>query len=87
MKKLMFRLLYDKNTNIEHEYYFILRLKKHNGAVLTSKMEGMITDMPLARETQSGFKNFLETRREENPADPSVDMAVTVLTSGFWPSL
>ncbi|XP_039114895.1 cullin-1-like isoform X2 [Dioscorea cayenensis subsp. rotundata] len=85
-KKLMLRLLYDKNADIEHENYFILSLKKHNGAVLTSKMERMITDLSLSRKTQSDFKNFLETHQGEN-ADPSIDMAVTILTSGVWPSL
>lgn len=45
-----------------------------------------ITDLSLSRKTQSDFKNFLETHQGEN-ADPSIDMAVTILTSGVWPSL
>ncbi|KAH7654986.1 E3 ubiquitin ligase Cullin 2 component protein [Dioscorea alata] len=85
-KKLMLRLLYDKNTDIEHENYFILSLKKHNATVLTSKMERMITDLSLSRKTQRDFKNFLETHQGEN-ADPSIDMVVTILTAGVWPSL
>lgn len=49
----------------------------------TSKMEGMVTDLTLARENQASFEEYLSN----NPiANPGIDLTVTVLTTGFWPS-
>lgn len=39
--------------------------------------------MTLARESQGGFEEFLRG----NPcANPGIDLTVTVLTTGFWPT-
>ncbi|CAN4113574.1 unnamed protein product [Withania somnifera] len=46
-------------------------------------MEGMVTDLTLARENQASFEEYLSN----NPAaNPGIDLTVTVLTTGFWPS-
>ncbi|OAY83577.1 Cullin-1 [Ananas comosus] len=42
-----------------------------------------VTDLTLARENQSSFEEYLNS----NPlANPGIDLTVTVLTTGFWPS-
>ena len=42
-----------------------------------------VTDLTLARENQTNFEEYLG----QNPdASPGLDLTVTVLTTGFWPS-
>lgn len=82
-KKLARRLLFDKSANDDHERSILTKLKQQCGGQFTSKMEGMVTDLTLARENQSSFEEYLN----QNPqANPGIDLTVTVLTTGFWPS-
>eukprot|EP00243_Klebsormidium_subtile_P006329 TRINITY_DN2673_c0_g1_i1.p1 TRINITY_DN2673_c0_g1~~TRINITY_DN2673_c0_g1_i1.p1 ORF type:complete len:750 (+),score=285.37 TRINITY_DN2673_c0_g1_i1:24-2252(+) len=82
-KKLARRLLFDKSANDDHERSILTKLKQQCGGQFTSKMEGMVTDLTLARENQATFEEFLS----EYPAKhPGIDLTVTVLTTGFWPS-
>lgn len=47
-------------------------------------MEGMVTDLQLARDKQRLFEDW---RRENADCKPlGMDLQVTVLTTGFWPS-
>lgn len=80
-KKLARRLLFEKTSNNDHERSFLSKLKQQCGTQFTSKMEGMITDLTLARETQTSFLEHLAGARPGG-----VDLSVTVLTTGFWPS-
>lgn len=42
-----------------------------------------VTDLTLAKENQNNFEEYLNG----NPnANPGIDLTVTVLTTGFWPS-
>ena len=54
-------------------------------AVTLLQMEGMVTDLQLARDKQRLFE---EWRREhtEDCKPLAMDLQVTVLTTGFWPS-
>ncbi|PIA61528.1 hypothetical protein AQUCO_00300808v1 [Aquilegia coerulea] len=82
-KKLARRLLTDRSSNLEHEKHFISKLKQQFGSYFTSKMEGMITDLSLARETQAEFETYIK----DNPhVTQGADLSVTVLTTGFWPT-
>ncbi|KAA8549190.1 hypothetical protein F0562_000874 [Nyssa sinensis] len=82
-KKLSRRLLFDKSANDDHERLILTKLKQQCGGQFTSKMEGMVTDLTLARENQNHFEDYLNN----NPiANPGIDLTVTVLTTGFWPS-
>ncbi|XP_015083047.1 cullin-1-like isoform X1 [Solanum pennellii] len=82
-KKLARRLLFNKSANVEHERSIITKLKQHCGGQFTSKMEGMVTDLILARENQASFEEYVS----KNPiANPGIDLTVTVLKTGFWPS-
>ncbi|CAL5383981.1 unnamed protein product [Camellia sinensis] len=82
-KKLARRLLFDKSANDEHERSILTKLKQQCGGQFTSKMEGMVTDLTLARENQTNFEEYLKTNPD---ASPGIDLTVTVLTTGFWPS-
>ncbi|PKA57659.1 Cullin-1 [Apostasia shenzhenica] len=82
-KKLARRLLFDKSANDDHERSILTKLKQQCGGQFTSKMEGMVTDLTLARENQTNFEEYL---RDNPQANPGLDLTVTVLTTGFWPS-
>ncbi|XP_059437613.1 cullin-1 [Corylus avellana] len=82
-KKLARRLLFDRSANEEHEKSILTKLKQQCGAQFTSKMEGMVTDLTLARENQNNFEDYL---RNNTNVNPGIDLTVTVLTTGFWPS-
>ncbi|KAK4737732.1 hypothetical protein R3W88_001429 [Solanum pinnatisectum] len=46
-------------------------------------MERMVTYLISARKNQANFEEYLSN----NPiANPGIDLTVTVLTTGFWPS-
>lgn len=82
-KKLARRLLFDKSANDDHERSILTKLKQQCGGQFTSKMEGMVTDLTLARENQTSFEDYLS---ENAQSHPGIDLTVTVLTTGFWPS-
>ncbi|KAG1338640.1 Cullin-1 [Cocos nucifera] len=82
-KKLSRRLLFDRSANDEHEKFILSKLKYQNGLQFTSKMEGMITDMTLAKERQVEFVKHLQSNPQENLC---IDLVVNVLTTGFWPN-
>lgn len=42
-----------------------------------------VTDLTLARENQTSFEDYLN---HNSNANPGIDLTVTVLTTGFWPS-
>ncbi|KAK4855124.1 hypothetical protein QYF36_004232 [Acer negundo] len=82
-KKLARRLLFDKSANDDHERSILTKLKKQCGGQFTSKMERMVMDLTLARENQTSFEEYLSNNSNANPG---IDLTVTVLTTGFWPS-
>uniref|UniRef100_A0A2N9HEX2 Cullin family profile domain-containing protein n=1 Tax=Fagus sylvatica TaxID=28930 RepID=A0A2N9HEX2_FAGSY len=82
-KKLAHRLLFDRSANEDHEKTILSMLKQQCGGQFTSKMEGMVTDITLAREYQTKFAEYFHSNSN---ATPGIDFSVTVLTSGFWPT-
>uniref|UniRef100_R7WA52 Cullin-1 n=1 Tax=Aegilops tauschii TaxID=37682 RepID=R7WA52_AEGTA len=72
-KKLARRLLFDKSANDEHERSILTKLKQQCGGQFTSKMEGMVTDLTVARDHQTKFEEFISTHPELNPG---IDLAV-----------
>ncbi|KAJ0988374.1 hypothetical protein J5N97_006730 [Dioscorea zingiberensis] len=81
-KKLARRLLFDKDSD-EHEKCLIAKLKQQCGGPFTSKMEGMVKDLTISRDMQKSFEEFIQSNSEANPG---IDLTVTVLTTGPWPS-
>ncbi|KAL6214830.1 hypothetical protein ACLB2K_014262 [Fragaria x ananassa] len=82
-KKLARRLLFDRSANEDHEKSILTKLKQQCGEQFTSKMEGMVTDLTVARDNQVNFEEYLKSN--EN-VSPGMDLTVTVLTTGYWPS-
>lgn len=82
-KKLARRLLNDRSAKDDYERSILTKLKQQCGAQFTSKMEGMVNDLQLAKENQRLLEEFLEAHPEKKPA---IDLTVTVLTTGFWPT-
>ena len=83
-KRLAKRLLFDRSANDDAERSLLTKLKQQCGAQFTSKMEGMVTDLALARETQTTFSGWLAD--QPGGAAGKLDLTVTVLTTGFWPT-
>ncbi|XP_050376175.1 cullin-1-like [Argentina anserina] len=82
-KRLARRLLFDRSANKDHEKSTITKMKQQCGGQFTSKMEGMVTDWTLAQDTQKSFEEYLHCYPNINTG---MDLAVTVLTTGSWPS-
>ncbi|CAE7375212.1 CUL1, partial [Symbiodinium necroappetens] len=80
------RLLYETSASEDAEKSMIAKLKMKCGAQFTSKLEGMLTDLSLALDTQKDFKDHCEQLPEGKAALGGIEFNVTVLTTGFWPS-
>jgi cullin 1 len=81
-KKLGRRLLNAASASEDAEKGVLTRLKQQCGQQFTSKMEGMVQDMQLAKEKEKNFGDWLRQKEIRLP----IEMTVTVLTTGFWPS-
>jgi len=82
-KKLSKRLLFDRSANEDYERSMLARLKQQCGAQFTSKMEGMVTDLQLAKDSQGRFEEYVGNNPDKKPP---LDLTVNVLTTGFWPT-
>ncbi|KAF9689450.1 hypothetical protein SADUNF_Sadunf01G0093500 [Salix dunnii] len=70
-KKLARGLLFDRSANNEHERSLLSKLKQQCG------------DLQLAKEHHSSFDEYIGN----NPSTrPGIDLQVSVLTIGYWPS-
>lgn len=98
-KQLAKRLLLDRSHSDDAERQLISRLKQSCGSHFTSKLEGMITDMNVSRDTQSHFHQWVAGKDQGGMSDESiaisaasgaviggVDFSVRVLTTGHWPT-
>ncbi|KAK9927643.1 hypothetical protein M0R45_024819 [Rubus argutus] len=83
-KRLARRLLFDRCLSKDREEKILTQMKQQCGASFTSKMEGMVTDLTLSEDIQTRFQEFLLNNPNVN--HPGMDLTVTVLTTGFWPS-
>jgi cullin 1 len=81
-KKLGRRLLQNTSASEDAEKAVLTRLKQQCGQQFTSKMEGMVQDLQLAKEKEKQFAEWLGVNGVTLP----LDMNVTVLTTGFWPT-
>lgn len=57
-KQLAKRLLLDRSHSDDAERYLISKLKQSCGSHFTSKLEGMITDMNVSKDTQAAFHKW-----------------------------
>lgn len=98
-KQLAKRLLLDRSHSDDAEHQLIGKLKQSCGSHFTTKLEGMITDMNVSKDTQSSFQEWTVSKfgtegdteddagaNGTNAVIGEVDFTVRVLTTGHWPS-
>ncbi|KAL6178409.1 hypothetical protein ACLB2K_049927 [Fragaria x ananassa] len=84
-KRLSHRLLFDRCRSKDHEVRVLIQMKQQFGAPFTSKMECMVTDLTLSEDIQMRFQEHLQSN-SPNVNHLGMELTVTVLTKGFWPS-
>jgi len=81
-KHLSTRLLTGQSANEKVEKDMIAKLKTECGHQFTSRLEGMFKDIAQSNALKKGYHEHVEAC---TGARPPCEMAVTVLTTGFWP--
>jgi len=71
-----------KSASIDAEKSMIAKLKAECGAAFTTKLEGMFKDVETSKDVGLAFRSATAAR--DLPA--GVEVAVSVLTAGFWPT-
>ncbi|CAI0467384.1 unnamed protein product [Linum tenue] len=81
LEKVVKLLAYISDKDLFAEFY----RKKLARRLLFDKSanDDHVTDLTLARENQTSFEEYLGNNANANPG---IDLTVTVLTTGFWPS-
>lgn len=98
-KQLSKRLLLDRSHSDDAERQLISKLKQSCGSHFTSKLEGMITDMNVSKDTQAHFQQWVQQKGgQDAEGEPlsmtssngatieGIEFTVRVLTSGHWPT-
>ena len=81
-KQLAKRLLLNRSASDDDERSLITKLKYRCGAQFTSKLEGMLTDMNVSKDSQANFATWMRN----SEVNLGMECSVTVLTTGFWPT-
>ena len=82
-KDLAKRLLVGKSASVDAEKSMLSKLKQECGGGFTSKLEGMFKDMELSKDINVAFKqHVMNVNRNLVP----LDMTVSILTMGYWPT-
>lgn len=82
------RLLMQRAINDDAERAMVARLKMTEGVQFTQKIEVMLKDMDIAKDTDFSPNALLSRRlagRPEGPVPSALNLNVTVLTEGVWP--
>lgn len=77
------RLLVGKSASVDAEKSMLSKLKQECGGGFTSKLEGMFKDMELSKDINQAFKQHLTVNSRDLP---QIDMTVSILTMGYWPT-
>jgi cullin 3 len=79
------RLLHGRSASDDAERGMLAKLKVECGFAFTQKLEGMFHDMRLSSDTNAAFRSYLTKAQAQGTPPPDIDIAVTVMTSTFWP--
>lgn len=82
-KDLAKRLLVGKSASVDAEKSMLSKLKQECGGGFTSKLEGMFKDMELSKDINQAFKQHLTVNNRDLP---QIEMTVSILTMGYWPT-
>ena len=76
------------SADSDAERAVLAKLKVECGAGFTSKLEGMFKDVALSKELLSSFRASAEAAaaRKRGALPANLDVSVSVLTAGFWPT-
>lgn len=83
------RLLNQRSTSDDAERLMIAKLKLRCGAQFTSKMEGMLNDLAVGIDHQTGFLAYLNRSSPSSTGASGgspLEFNVQVLTTGHWPT-
>jgi cullin 1 len=84
-KQLAKRLLLDRSHSDDAERFLIGKLKQSCGSHFTSKLEGMITDMNVSRDTQTAFYQWnmdrIQGKGGQSPSAGPSDVGDGVVTN------
>ncbi|GIL70584.1 hypothetical protein Vretimale_3704 [Volvox reticuliferus] len=81
-KDLAKRLLLGRSASVDAEKAMIAKLKVECGSQFTAKLEGMFKDVELSDDVMAAFR----ASSAAAGLPPGVDVTVSVLTSGYWPT-
>jgi cullin 1 len=94
-EQLARRLLSRKCVSLHAEKSMIVKMKTHQGAPFTTKLEGMINDFTVGIDLDRIWKSHCNsalaetsspTRLTRQGPSGKLDFSVQVLTQGFWPT-
>jgi len=86
-QQLARRLLRGSSVSHDVEKMMIARFKTECGHLYTSKMEGMLNDIRNSETLANEFRTALRTSRGDADFGRGVELRVSVLTTGVWPSM
>jgi len=76
------RLLSEKSESIDYERCIVTKLKVNCGRTVTDSIEGMMSDLELAKDHA---KKYAEHKSERSLEDP-IDFDIKILTTSYWPT-
>lgn len=82
-KHLSRRLLMKRSVSRDAERQMISKMKLEVGNTFTSRIENMFKDMTISEELSAGFKEFVNSLGDSDPA--RVELEANILTSTMWP--
>lgn len=81
-KKMSRRLLFDRNAQDDQEMFALSKMKQQCGSQFTTKMQRMITDAAVAKDSYEQFQQYAR----DKGVNLGMDLSVSVITAGIWPS-
>jgi len=76
------RLLSEKSESIDYEKCIVTKLKVNCGRTVTDSIEGMMSDLELAKDHA---KKYEQNKAERGVEDP-IDFDIKILTTSYWPT-
>jgi cullin 1 len=76
------RLLSEKSESIDYEKSIVTKIKMTCGRTVTDSIEGMMSDLELAKDHA---KRYQESRLSKGQPDP-IDFDIKILTTSYWPT-
>ncbi|EGG05009.1 uncharacterized protein MELLADRAFT_44021 [Melampsora larici-populina 98AG31] len=79
------RLLLSKSASIDTERNMVMKLKEECGGGFTAKLETMFRDIETSVDINNSYQTVLK-KHKEHEEERSIELNVSVLTAGSWPS-